>query len=201
MVIQPVKGLDLELGFTACMRINLEYFAFNYLLDSPTFGLSLAQYTLHSALVRLMKTSYEVNLPEYTSFSSWFSVCIVVDNSTQSLRLKFNENYTSVGIAETNVSKVAPDLRVGYFTGKVADVNMWNWPLTGEQLSEFRHACNNNNTLVKRLVPNLINWQNLTILKLGQATKRATIKESDICKYSMFIKAFIQIRYIFYIYT
>ena len=186
MVIQPAQGLSLELGFTACLRINLEYFALNTILNSDNFGLSLTGYTYHSALVQAMKTSHEVNLPEYTNFSSWYSLCIVVDNPIRSMGVKFNDYNWNISVERdalpTNVSNIGPKLQVGIFTGRVTDVNMWNWPLTGEQLNEFRHACNNNNSLVKRLVPNLINWQNLTILSLGPAANRTTIRDSDICK-------------------
>ena len=183
MIVQLSKGLGLELGFTICLRINLEYFGFNYIISSTDFGFSLAPYTLHKALVRLTTTSFDIDLPEYSAFTSWHSVCITVDNSAHSIRLSYSDYDVGAAVMLTNVSKSMSDLVVGNFTGKVTDVNMWNWPLTTKQQKEFVNACSNNNSLVERIVPNLINWQNLTILALGQTANRTTFGETDLCKY------------------
>lgn len=128
------------------------------------------------------KNRYEFIIPEYTNFTSWNSICIVIDSSTLSLKIKFNDFNAVTQIGSADVSRNISSMMVGNFTGRVTDVNVWSWPLTNKQLEEFTYACSNGNSLVKRLVPNVIYWNNLTILEQGIATKKTMIAENDLCE-------------------
>ncbi len=66
---------------------------------------------------------------------------------------------------------------VGNFTGQITDLNIWNVPLSREDIETYALKCNQNLQEERKV----INWEKLKDFKMGNLTRILNITRTDTC--------------------
>jgi hypothetical protein len=66
---------------------------------------------------------------------------------------------------------------VGNFTGQITDLNIWNVPLSHEDIETYALKCNQNLQEERKV----INWEKLKDFKMGNLTRIVNITRTDTC--------------------
>lgn len=147
-----VASLDVSKGFGICLRANIWTWNINIITESDLLKLRFEAYPLNQALFthanRQYTFSHETILP-YTR-TAWNSICATY-NATESTDLTFTlmingqlAYYVSgpdLTMTETRLTNTTLSLGGGYFTGRIADVLVWNRPLSYEEILTYSDGC------------------------------------------------------------
>ena len=65
----------------------------------------------------------------------------------------------------------------GLFRGSITDINIWNRPLTLQEVDVYTKGCDNSSSLQ----PEVLEWPNLNISFRGKNVKSTSVVRADIC--------------------
>lgn len=187
IIVEPVKSGHYDKGLTLCMRVLFEFWSVNNIFNSTDTALMFSQYFRYEGSLRFQESNYIFALPKSLRFSSWNSICFSINRTSSQAHFSMNGYITKISMnqepnSSAQVLMVEPALFVGNFTGKVTDLNVWNEPLSQEQLLEFGNGCSNKFSLAKRLSPNVIDWKTRKVIASGNAVRNSSIFETELCK-------------------
>ena len=149
VTIDNQKDIDLTQGFTVCLRTKHKYLSNSDLVkNSGTVYIYLGDYKLPSIYVQVGTLSYYTPWPlDRIKFEPlvWYSLCLAYTSSKQNILFTINRE---VAINHTFMAeKVAtftlkPTHTIGTsssdpFVGIITDLNIWNKPLSLQELHYF----------------------------------------------------------------
>ena len=141
--IVPNKKVTFESGMTICLRAKFTFWDSKVLFDADQISVGIFDFPDLEIEVLLMESSHLFKWPTktITSFNSWYSFCIVVNAhaSTMTFTVQGIELNTTNSILKnmTFSKEVVPEIRVGYFDGQITDLNMWNLPLSTNEVGIY----------------------------------------------------------------
>ena len=114
----------------------------------------------------------------------WYSNCIIYNASNSAVNLTINGKHAISVIdnkhRENKPVIIDPQLIVGcngYFRGTFTDINIWNRPLTLQEIDVYTQGCKPSSSLQ----PSILEWPQLNVSYQGNNVKNTTIPKAQLC--------------------
>ena len=183
--ISTNSSVNYDKGITVCLRAQFQFWTKHWIFKSDSLKLGLEEYKFLAGFIELGEVSYNFQWPQskIDSFTSFQSFCLIVDKISGFIQLTINGNTTLEKIDKAFIQKekMSPGqfITVGYFSGLLTDLNVWNQQLTSLEVEEFLMGCKNN--LYESNPPNGLKWSTAIIIDDSNFTLRTEIKREEIC--------------------
>ena len=181
ITIQPNKPATLFTGYSICIRAmfwkwddNTNVFKSKHLTFTVNYYYPGACFYVKESPICFD----ELNISSTVSME-WKSICISHNFSNFNLRLFMNGELHVNQTVNQNLTlfdNLFEPFIIGQdfgFFGQITDFNIWNVPLSEENIKEF--SCNFNTDLVERIIPEVLNWSNINLTYKGNNTKQILI--------------------------
>jgi hypothetical protein len=187
--IQTMSSVLVTTGFSICLKIRLHTWERVWLFYSSQVQMSLILNDFRNGTAAFnygeFSVTFDLKMILSTFYLNWNSICLVYNEQESSMSIFINgfDIFKQTGKKCQNInnlSNVILTLGGDTFSGLVKDFNMWNRPLSLNEIRNFNTSCNI--SFLFNSKPELIYWTEANIIFSGNSTQSMSDKMTGFCR-------------------
>ena len=179
------ENVTFQVGITVCLRAKFEFWNRKYLFQNKKFSILLSDLENFFGFVNLGDVAGGFKFPSdlRKTLVVWNSFCLVFDRIHFVVNVVINDNWIETYFEKKFLMDVNltedKTISLGNFSGKITDLNIWDFALTVDNVKEFSDGCNRD--WIKTVKPNSLDWSKLNFSRISDGIQKIQISTTNLC--------------------